>query len=87
MSSGSCTSLSLVHVQVEVRTLGHQLEEVKRELSVEKSKCRLLEGVCGAGGGGNVEEKRGGRTGADQVATLEMKALNAAQRAELASVR
>lgn len=70
---------------MEVRTLGHQLEEVKSELSVEKSKCRLLESTCDAGGGG-VEGRRGG-VGADQVATLEMKALNATQRAELASVR
>ena len=64
-----------------VQTLGHQLEEVKSELSLEKTKCRQLEH---AGGGGEGVREIGG---VDQMTTLEMKALNATQRAELASGR
>ena len=80
-----------MHVQVEARTLSHQLEEVKGELSVEKSRCRFLEGTCGVAGDENVDigkaDKKPREVGSDQVATLEMNALNATQRAELASAR
>ena len=76
---------------MEIRTLNDQLDEVKTELSVEKKKCRLLEVSSNAAGGHGKERDRGGArergASADQITTLEMKALNATQRAELASVR
>ncbi len=66
--------------------LSDQLDETKAELLMEKNKCRLLEESSGI-----AREKRGAggvaRGSAEQMATLEMKALNATQRAELASVR
>ena len=73
--------------QAEIRTLTDQLEEVKAELSAEKNKNRLLEeSAAGVISGRGVSGGEGGGV-SNQVATLEMKALNATQRAELASVR
>jgi hypothetical protein len=66
-------------VQAEVRTLTHQLEEVKQELTLEKQKNALV-ATSGSDGVG-VGEGRG------QLATMEMQVLNEKQRAELANAK
>jgi len=69
-----------------MRTLTSQLDEVKAELSVEKNKSRLLEESADTARDKDGSKGERGRV-SNQLATLEMKALNATQRAELASVR
>lgn len=72
-------------LQAEVRTLTHQLDEVKHELALEKRKSGLIKGPPSGGTAGKGQGLTG--EGQGQMATMEMQVLNEKQRAELANAR